>query len=840
MVNPADAAPPPPASRLRRLAHALARALRLAGRLAVWTCLLTALAATAGVLRTRVDHPAGAAIVNDVTQLNPIPVAEVVVPTTTAEIVAAVRRHGGPISIGGGRFSMGGQTATRGALQLDMRRFNRVLAFAPAARTITVQSGATWRQIQEVIDSAGLAIKIMQTYANFTVGGALSVNAHGRYVGLGPLILSVRSIRVVLPDGRDVAAAPGENPDIFYGVIGGYGGLGVITEVTLDLAPNGRVRRRVERMDVADYATWFRRAVAANPAAVFHNADLYPMGFTEVNAVTFEATDDPVTVPDRLIPRDRSYRLNRFVLGVISEWPLGKGLRRNVVDPVLYRGGRVTWRNYEASYDVAELEPASRARSTYVLQEYFVPVAAFDRFVPLMRAVLQRHDVNVINISIRHALPDTGSLLSWAPVEVFAFVLYYKQGTGEAARASVAVWTRELADAALAVGGSWYLPYQPHATPEQFRRAYPRAREYFALKARLDPDYRFQNTLWDTYYRAPGDSTPPPLTPAERTALRQRPGYARDEGQTFLTHPEWYIVYSPEEYAAWMRDRLPTGFPYVSSIGQFWVNYFESSALTRGRYPFNGGYHLMLMVIGVSYSVEFTVKALYENTIGRLSGWTSGGRLSAEDRFAHEVAADYGRYIHDRPWYEYRFAPRLAALWTELPWWGPHPVRTWERKLFLSVEFGVKALYASLIERATHAAYGVQDDRIQVVATGPVDSIVAAEPRIRLVEHLGPGRALLSLPRWDGFRDVVRDLGVAGAPLVIEEIAGNDEMFVTGVAPAGWRYTGTDAVPAWVMALPADPGHNRVTLRVPVGRLLPLMRGLVAEGRVVIDHTYDY
>ena len=38
----------------------------------------------------------------------------------------AVRTTSGPVSIGGGRFSMGGQTATEGALHVDMRRYNRI------------------------------------------------------------------------------------------------------------------------------------------------------------------------------------------------------------------------------------------------------------------------------------------------------------------------------------------------------------------------------------------------------------------------------------------------------------------------------------------------------------------------------------------------------------------------------------------------------------------------------------------------------------------------------------------------------------------------------------------
>jgi SAM-dependent methyltransferase len=105
-----------------------------------------------------------------------------------------------------------------------------------------------------------------------------------------------------------------------------------------------------------------------------------------------------------------------------------------------------------------------------------------------------------VNVSVRHAFSDPGTLLAWARGETFAFVLYHKQRTRANARERVAVWTRELIDAAIACGGTYYLPYQPHATPEQFHRAYPRARELFALKRRLDPDFRWRNVLWDKYY----------------------------------------------------------------------------------------------------------------------------------------------------------------------------------------------------------------------------------------------------------------------------------------------------------------------------------------------------
>ena len=143
------------------------------------------------VVRTPVLRTPPATVVNDVTQLNPITVSEVIVPTTTEEIVEAVTQHPGPIAVGGGRYSMGGQTATENALHIDMRQFNHILDFYPARKLITVQAGTRWRQIQEHIDPADLSVKIMQTYADFTVGGSVSVNVHGRYVGLGPLVRSI-------------------------------------------------------------------------------------------------------------------------------------------------------------------------------------------------------------------------------------------------------------------------------------------------------------------------------------------------------------------------------------------------------------------------------------------------------------------------------------------------------------------------------------------------------------------------------------------------------------------------------------------------------------------------
>lgn len=445
-------------------------------------------------------RPHSTNIVSDVTHLNPTPVDEVYAPGSVEQLQAMLRASEKPVSIGGGRFSMGGQTAHPGTLHIDLRGLNRILDVDAEDRVLRVQAGARWKDVQRVIDDHGLAVKVMQTYSNFTVGGSLSVNCHGRYVGLGPLILSVRSIDLVLHDGERVTASPGQNSEMFYGAIGGYGALGIIVEAELELAENCRVERSSRKMRLAEYPGFFRGQVREDERAVFHNADMVPPRFDKVRAITWRTTSKPANTRPPT-GRRNLYLAEKYMLWAITETPLGHFRREYLYEPLLYLRPKVAYRNEEANYDVAELEPLSRNRKTYVLQEFFVPVGSLTAFTGPMMSILNRYRVQVVNVSIRHAHGDPGSLLAWAREEVFALVLYYKQGTSAAERECVAVWTRELIDAVLDCGGTYYLPYQPHARFDQFHRAYPRARELFELKSRLDPAYRFRNCLWEKYDR---------------------------------------------------------------------------------------------------------------------------------------------------------------------------------------------------------------------------------------------------------------------------------------------------------------------------------------------------
>lgn len=464
------------------------------------TFLVQALAG-AGLMKLRpaLAAPASAILIPNITGLYAVEVARIARPVSTQDVAREVDKWPGKIAVGGGRYSMGGQTAVAMGLHLDMRGMNRLVKLDRANRVARVQAGMRWRDLQDVLDPHNLAVHTMQSYANFTVGGTVSVNGHGRYVGNGPVGNSVRALQLVLADGSVREVSRSAHPELFRAAVGGYGAIGVITEVELDLADNCRIERVVAPVTLDAYPNYFARSVKGRKACVLHNADLLPPNFDVPIAVSWNRTDKPLTESARLSARGQVSGLNQNVIFAVTELPGGALLYRNVVHPLLRAKPAVKWRNHEASLDVAELEPRTRAISTYVLQEYFIPVRHFAQYARQMAKVIRKHEAEVLNVSVRHADADPVALLPWAKEEVFSFVVYYKQRVHAGAMERVGAWTRDMIETALRFEGRYYLPYQLHATRAQFDKAYPEAAQLRALKRSVDPTGKFSNELWRKY-----------------------------------------------------------------------------------------------------------------------------------------------------------------------------------------------------------------------------------------------------------------------------------------------------------------------------------------------------
>jgi hypothetical protein len=328
--------------------------------------------------------------------------------------------------------------------------------------------------------------------------------------------------------------------------------------------------------------------------------------------------------------------------------------------------------------------------------------------------------------------------------------------------------------------------------------------------------------------------------PVERSADLRRvaadvKGYFRNESGTYLTLPEWYIVYSADEYASFVKSRAPSRFPYFSAADQYWRYYEQACRATKRVYPFDLGNHLMLGVIGMSFWAENVAKGLYENTIGVLTE-NIGFYHTDEDLFARKTAQEYAEFIHATPWYEFPFATKLKRLWTQTPLWGPEPVRKWERRLVLSVEYTVKALYGWVIGLGTRSVYQPEDLVIHAWLDDAPERIFA-DTRIRKVKTLGLRSYIVALPRYAAFTPVVTALVKQGVRF--HDLAGNNEILLTAIAP---RELDLHAMSSGIVLseeILTNPATKRIGVRVPVRTLHVILTDLPTRGASV-EHLYDY
>jgi FAD/FMN-containing dehydrogenase len=447
-------------------------------------------------------------LADDVGRLYPTPVTKVVPGTDTATLVAVVKEaaaNGLKVAIAGKGHSQGGHTFYRDAVVLDMRPFNRIISLDVEQKLIRVQSGATWEDVQNYINPHGLAVKVMQSSNIFTLGGSLSANVHGRDPRYGPLIETVRSFTLLRADGSITAVSRQSDAELFSLVIGGYGLFGVILDVELELTDNVSYRKRTDALDYTAYPAWFADNVLNNPQAGLHIARLSIVPgaqlLREMYASTWFDTAEQGEVALTSTATDN--RIAKIFYGLSRHNTWGKRLRWALQKRLVDKPGatELVTRNNAMRPPAAFLAYDS-PDDTDILQEYFIPYAGFVAFTDRLRDIVIAHDINLLSITIRYLPEDTESVLRYATLDMFAFVLDINHGLDAAAVAEAETWTRELVEAALANGGTYYLTYQLYPASQQLARAYPRSGEFFAKKAGYDPDLLFMNRFYENYASA--------------------------------------------------------------------------------------------------------------------------------------------------------------------------------------------------------------------------------------------------------------------------------------------------------------------------------------------------
>lgn len=321
-------------------------------------------------------------------------------------------------------------------------------------------------------------------------------------------------------------------------------------------------------------------------------------------------------------------------------------------------------------------------------------------------------------------------------------------------------------------------------------------------------------------------------TPLEQAKAKYitNPDWQRAEARTYLTYPEWHIVYAYEGYAEVLKRADPHNFPYTTAITGFWSSLcaLTEKADELGEAGLDA--KLTIYTIGASFTLEMLFKAAYEETIGRMASWTSD--TSPQDKVEMAMATDYATFLQEIPWYKYDFDgwyDKLMSAPTE-------GFRSYERRIALGIEWKAKATYARVIAKAA-GAVGTDELTMRIAIQGAAPAYLEAFPEITIIRIEGD-TIIAEVPRYRSFTKLVVNLLIPldqiGVRIV--EIAGNDDILVSlqsradPVLPDNLN----------VLSVTKRPGfhdNTRVLVAMKVDQLQSLRPSLKLSW---LEHIYDY
>lgn len=425
-------------------------------------------------------------------------------PTSVSQIQSIVKnafKNKKNISILGAGQSQGNQTHDTNSILIDLSKFNRIKNLDIQNKLITVEPGAKWNKIIKHINPHELSIKAMQSYNNFSVGGSISVNAHGQNIHCCNLSKTIKSLKIINYQGNIVKLDNKNDPLLFSLIIGGYGLFGIIIEATLELVSNQNLNKRSFLIKTQDYFNYFNKSIKNNHKIAFHSARLSisPKNLFQDTIVINYSSNPKNNFDQNLITNDLIKNTKeRIGINILRNSNFAKKYRLVIEHNLIEKSQDNITRNQFLNLTINNLKTFND-KTKDILQEYFIPCNKINNFIEELSYIIKNYKINLLNASIRYVDSEKISFLNYSPQKSFAVVLYINVPNNDQSYNHAKTWTQEIIKIALNLKGRFYLPYQHFASKELIRKSYPEFNSFLKLKTIYDPHEIFFSKFYSEY-----------------------------------------------------------------------------------------------------------------------------------------------------------------------------------------------------------------------------------------------------------------------------------------------------------------------------------------------------
>lgn len=416
-------------------------------------------------------------------------------PEQVASLLHAAARDGQRVAVAGAQHAMGGQQFASNGWLIDCSAMKGVLHFDRERGLLRCEAGIRWPALQQFLveqrdpSGHGWALRQKQSGADdFSLGGALAANIHGRGLDLRPFVDDVEAFTLVTPDGGIHDVDRCRAPELFAMAIGGYGMFGVVTDVTLRMAPRQLLARRVSLLRRHELSIAFDQArdegaqygdfqFAIDPTS----RDFLDLGVFSV----YMPTDGIADAPRHLHPSDWQQLLTlahtdkREAFRRYSDFYLSTDGQR-------YGSDDQQFGVYLDGYHGA-IDQCLGHQGSEVITELYVPRDAIGQFLGVLAEDFRQHRTDIIYGTVRQIRAEQETQLRWAHRDWACVVLNLHVRHDDTGQRQARADMERMIDRALQCGGSFYLTYHRHVRADQLRAAYPGIDHVLARKRALDP-----------------------------------------------------------------------------------------------------------------------------------------------------------------------------------------------------------------------------------------------------------------------------------------------------------------------------------------------------------------